>query len=123
MLAKGERIVVTYILLKPEHIASYHHVLLNKKCFPVPAFAYPVRKRLIKKGPDPYQEDTYMRELRLCADETMDTKMTVPSRTPEVWEQQERDGHKPFLARLPEVWRGSSPDYLGRQPGDVDTMT
>ena len=89
--AKGERIVVTYILLKPEHIASYQHVLVNKKFFPVPAFAYPVRKRLIKKGPDPYEEDTDMKELRLCADETMDTRVTVPSRTPEVWEQHERE--------------------------------
>ena len=67
--AIGERIVGTYILLKPEHIASYQHVLLNKKCFPVSAFAYPVRKRLIKKGPDPYEEDEDMKELRLCADE------------------------------------------------------
>ena len=32
--AKGERNVVTYILLKPEHIASYQHTLLNKKGFP-----------------------------------------------------------------------------------------
>ena len=60
--AKGERIVVTYILLKPKHIASYQHVLLNKKSFPVPAFAYPVRKRLTKKGPHPYEEDTDMKE-------------------------------------------------------------
>ena len=42
--AKGERIVVTYILMRPEHIASYQHVLLNKNSFLVPAVAYPVRK-------------------------------------------------------------------------------
>ena len=54
MPVKGERIVVTYVLLKTEHIASYQHTLLKKKGIPVPAFAYPVRKRLIKKGPDPY---------------------------------------------------------------------
>ena len=76
MPAKGERIVVTYVFLKPEHTASYQHTLLNKKDFPVPAFAYPVRKRLTTKGPDPYEEDTDMRELRLCADDTMDTKLT-----------------------------------------------
>ena len=59
---------MTYILTKPEHIASYPHVLLAKKSFPVPAFAYPVRKRLIKTGPEPYAEDTDVKELRLCAD-------------------------------------------------------
>ena len=52
MPAKGDRIVVTYILMKREHIASYQHVMLTKNWFPVPAFAYPVRKRLTKKGPD-----------------------------------------------------------------------
>ena len=100
MPAKGERIVVTYILLKPEHIASYQHVLLNKKSFPVPAFAYPARKRLIKKGPDPSEEDTDMKELRL-ADDTMDTRVTVPSRAPEVLEQHERDGHMPKFPDCP----------------------
>ena len=69
-------------------------VLLTKKSFPIPAFAYLVRKRLIKKGPDSY-EDTDMKELRLCADDTMDTRTIVPARPPEVWEQQERDGHIP----------------------------
>ena len=29
---------------------------------------------------------------------------------------------QPLLARLLDVWKGSNPDYLGRQPGDVDTM-
>ena len=52
--ANGERIVVTYILMKLEHTASYQHVLLTKKSFPVPAFAYPIRKCITKKGPDPY---------------------------------------------------------------------
>ena len=99
--AKGERIVVTYIMLKSEHIASYQHVLLNKKNFPVPAFAYPVRKRLTEKGPDPYEEDMDMKELRLCADDTMDTKLTIPSRAPEVWEQHERDGHMPKFPDCP----------------------
>ena len=92
---------MTCILLKPEHIASYQHVLLNKKSFPIPAFAYPVRKRLIKKGPDSYEEDTDMKELRLCADETMDTKLTTPRRAPEVWEQHERDGHMPKFPDCP----------------------
>ena len=98
IVAKGERIVVTYILLKPEHIASHQRDLLNKKSFPVPAFAYPVRKRLTKKGPDPYEEDTDVKELRLCADETMDTKLTIPSR---LWEQHERDGHMPKFPDCP----------------------
>ena len=93
--AKGGRIVVTYILMKPEHIASYQHVLLTNKSFPVPTFAYPVRKRLMKKGPDPYEEDTDMKELRLCAEDAMDTRTTVPERPPEVWEQREGDGHMP----------------------------
>ena len=29
--AKGECIVVTYILMKPEHVTAYQHVLLTKK--------------------------------------------------------------------------------------------
>ena len=29
--AEGERVVVTYILLKPECLASYQHTLLNKQ--------------------------------------------------------------------------------------------
>ena len=39
--ANGERMVVTYILMRPEHIASFQYVLLKKHSFPVPAFAYP----------------------------------------------------------------------------------
>ena len=70
--AKGGARCCDLYLAEPEHIASYQHVLLKKKCFPVPAFAYPVRRRLIKKGPEPYEEDRDMKELRLCADETMD---------------------------------------------------
>ena len=97
--AKGEHIVVTYILMKPKHIASYQHVLLTKKSFPVPAFVYPVRKRLTKEGPDPYEEDMDMKDLKLCADETMDTKTTAPGRPPEVWEQ--HDGHMPKFPDCP----------------------
>ena len=33
-----------------------------------------------------------------------------------------RDILQPLLTRLLDVWKGSNPDYLGRQPGDVDTM-
>ena len=29
---------------------------------------------------------------------------------------------QPLLTRLLDVWKGSNPDYLGQQPGDVDTM-
>ena len=46
----------------------------RKKSFPVPAFAYPMRKRLTKKEPDPYEEDVDMQELRTCADETPDVR-------------------------------------------------
>ena len=31
----------------------------------------------------------------------MDTKLTIPSRTPEVWEQRERDGHMPKFPDCP----------------------
>ena len=34
--------------------------------------AYPVRKRLTKKGPDPLEEDLDMKELRGCADDVLD---------------------------------------------------
>ena len=54
--AKGDRIVITYVLLKPEHVAAYQHALLTKHDFPVTPFAFPTRKRLVKKGPDPYEE-------------------------------------------------------------------
>ena len=33
-----------------------------------------------------------------------------------------RDILQPRLTRLLDVWKGSNPDFLGRQPGDVDTM-
>ena len=33
-----------------------------------------------------------------------------------------KDTLQPLLTRLLEVWKGSNPDFLGRQPGDVDTM-
>ena len=48
----------------------------------VPAFAYPARKRLTKKGPDPYEEDVDTKELRICADETLDANPPVPARPP-----------------------------------------
>ena len=51
--AKGDRIVITYVLLKPEHVAAYQHALLTKHDFPVTPFAFPTRKRLVKKCPDP----------------------------------------------------------------------
>ena len=74
--------MVSYILMKPEHIAAYQHVLLTKKSFPVPAFADPIRKRLTKKGPDSYEEDADMKDLRMCADETLDAKPPAPYRPP-----------------------------------------
>ena len=63
--------------MRSEHIASCQHVLLSEHSFPVPAFAYPVmRKRLTKKGPDPFKEDEDMKELRECADEALDKTAT-----------------------------------------------
>ena len=47
--AKGERIVVTYILTKPEHIASCQHVLLTKKSFLAPAFGNIPRSQALDK--------------------------------------------------------------------------
>ena len=46
---QGVRIVLTYVLLKQSHIATYLHDLLAKNDFPVLAHAYLVRKRLTKK--------------------------------------------------------------------------
>ena len=37
--AKGKRIVIVYVLLKPEHVAAYQHALLTKHDFPVTPFA------------------------------------------------------------------------------------
>ena len=73
---------MTFILMRLEHNASYQRVL------PIPAFAYPVRKRLTKKGPDPYEEDVDMKELRKCGmrpvDYGPDSTTPVPDRPPEV---------------------------------------
>ena len=76
----------------------------------------------------------------------MDTRTTVPGRTPghmpkfpdcPVCVQEHgsvlvyvddflaagpREILRPLLTRLLDVWKGSNPDYLGRQPGDVDAM-
>ena len=71
--AKGERVVMTFFLMRPEQVAPHQHVLLTKHSFPAPAFADLVRKRLTNKGIDPYQEDVDMKELRDCADEALDT--------------------------------------------------
>ena len=44
----------------------------TKHAFPAPAFAYPVRKRLTKKGSNPIGEDLGVKELRGCAADVMD---------------------------------------------------
>ena len=98
--AKGDRIVITYVLLKPEHVASYQHALLTKNEFPVPPFAYPTRKRLTKKGPDPHEEPLDMKQLRLLGEHLTDIPVhsTRPS---EEWERHERNGHYPKLPDCP----------------------
>ena len=55
-----------------------------------------------------------MKELRLCADDTMDTKLTIPSRAPEVCEQHEWDGHMPKFPDCPVCVQehGSVIDYI-----------
>ena len=98
--AKGDRVVITYVLLKPEHVASYQHALLTKNEFPVPPFAYPTRKRLVKKGPDPHEESLDMKQLRLLGEHLTDTP-THPTRPPEEWERHERNGHHPKLLDCP----------------------
>ena len=98
--AKGDRIVITYVLLKPEHVASYQHALLTKNEFPVPPFAYPTRKRLVKKGPDPHEEPLDMKQLRLLGEHLTDTP-THPTRPSEEWERHERNGHYPKLPDCP----------------------
>ena len=60
-----------------------------------------MRKRLTKKGPDPFSEDADMKELRECTDEALDTTTPVPTRPAEIWEQHERDGHMPKLPACP----------------------
>ena len=98
--AKGDRILVTYVLLKPEHVAAYQHALLTKHDFPVTPFAFPVRQRLVKKGPDPSDEDPDMKNLSLLGEQLTDTP-SKPTRSPEEWEQHERNGHIPKLPDCP----------------------
>ena len=100
MPAKGDRIVVTYVLLKPEHVAAYQHAPPTKHDFPVTPPAFPVRKRLVKKGPDPYEEDPDMNNLRLLGEQLTDTPLK-PARSPEEWEQHERNGHIPKFPDCP----------------------
>ena len=33
-----------------------------------------------------------------------------------------REVLQPLLTQLLHVWKGSNPDFLGREPGDVDTL-
>ena len=99
--AKGDRIVVTYVLLKPEHVAAYQHALLTKHDFPVTPFAFPTRKRLVKKGPDPFEEDQDMKELRLSGEQLTDMSSRPPTRSAEEWEKHERNGHLPKFPDCP----------------------
>ena len=98
--AKGERIVIIYVLLKPEHVAAYQHALLTKHDFPVTPFVYPTRKRLVRKGPDAHEEDPDMKNLRLLGEQLTDTP-SHPTRSPEEWEKHERNGHLPKLPDCP----------------------
>ena len=98
MHAKGVRTVVFYVLTKSEHIASYQHQILTKNEFPVPAFAYPVRKRLLKTGPDPsLLENPERKILNELGANTMDEPTGPPQRPAHVWEEHERNGHLPKL--------------------------
>ena len=110
--------------MQSEHIASYHHVLLTKHSFPVRAFAYPVRKRFTKKGPDPFPEDEDVKELRECADEALDKTTPGPARSPEVWEQHERDGHMPKLPDCPicAEEHGSVVHHFARSSSSLHTL-
>ena len=98
--AKGDRIVITYVLLKPEHVAAYQHALLTKHDFPVTPFAFPIRKRLVKKGPDPCEETEDMKNLRLLGEQLTD-KPSHPTRSAEEWEKHERNGHIPKFPDCP----------------------
>ena len=98
--AKGDRIVITYVLLKSEHVASYQHALLTKNDFPVTPFAYPTRKRLVKKGPDLHEEPLDMKKLRLLGEHLTDMP-AHSTRSPEEWERHQRNGHHPKLPDCP----------------------
>ena len=67
---------MTSCLTRNEHVASHQHVMLTKHSFPTQAFAYPVRKRLTKKSPNPFVHD--------CAGEALDKTAAVPATPPEV---------------------------------------
>ena len=98
--AKDDRSVVTYALLKPEHVAAYQHAVLTKHDFPGTPSAYPTRKRLVKKGPDPSEEDPAMKHLRHLGEHLTDTTSSS-TRPPEEWEKHERNGHIPKLPDCP----------------------
>ena len=118
MPAKGDRIVVTYVLLKPEHIAAYQHALLTKHDFPVTPFAFPTRKRLVKNGPDKFAEDPDMKDLRLSGEQLTDMS-SPPTRSVEEWEKHERNGHIPKFSDCPVCLEEQGPvvrHYAQRAP-------
>ena len=100
MPAKGDRIVITYVLLKPEHIAAYQHAMLTKHDFKVTPFAYPARKRLVKKVLTRLRKT---RTSRICAywERQLTDTSSHPTRSPEEWERHERNGHIPKLPDCP----------------------
>ena len=83
-----------YAIAIPHCGLSARHPCKNE--FPVPAFAYPVRNRLTKKGPDPACEpDPEIDMLKDVVDKALDEAETKEQRPATVWEQHERDGRLP----------------------------
>ena len=93
---------MTYVLLKQSHIAAYQHDVLAKNEFPVPAFAYPVRKHLTKNGPGPAcEQDPEIDKLKDAIEKVLDEAEIEDQRPAAIWEQHERDGHLPKIPDCP----------------------
>ena len=82
------RIVAFYVSIKSEHIAAYQHEILTKNEFHVPAFAYPVRKRVTKKGPDTaLLDDPEIKALNDLAATNIEEPAALPHPPQHVWEE------------------------------------
>ena len=55
----------------------------------------------MKKGPDPFEEDQDMKELRLSGEQLTDMSSRPPTRSAEEWEKHERNGHLPKFPDCP----------------------
>ena len=91
---KGVRIVITYVLLKQSHIATYLQTSLprtNSQCLRLPTQC---EHALTKKDPE-------IDKRKDVVDKVLDEAATKDQHPARVWEQHKRDGHLPKFPDCP----------------------